>query len=202
MSNNNGEKVSALVDDEAVPEQVSSTLKSLSSDEQSRLTWGRYHLIGDVIRGEHIPPDCSSIADRVRIQLENEPVILAPAASRSNKPIWRSHWTQLAAGAAIAASVTVMTVMVAPGLLSSGEDTPIEVASISAPAPTPSPVKAAPAESGPTYVADSGTHWNLGKPDVEAKLNGYLVNHKEHTPMAGMQGMLPYATFVSYDSKK
>ena len=35
-----------------------------------------------------------------------------------------------------------------------------------------------------------------------AKLNSYLVNHQEYAPSTGMKGMLPYATFVSYDARR
>jgi len=52
------------------------------------------------------------------------------------------------------------------------------------------------------YEQRSGTRWDGAEPAVENKLNSYLVNHKEHAPPTNITGMLPYATFVGYDSRK
>jgi sigma-E factor negative regulatory protein RseA len=50
------------------------------------------------------------------------------------------------------------------------------------------------------YVAEDGTRWDmLQKPKVESRLNSYLVNHQEYAPAANMKGIMPYASFVSYD---
>ena len=202
MTNNKAEKLSATIDGEVVVDELSTTLSSLSNDEALRQRWSRYHLIGDAIRGEAMIPEVASIADRVREQLEDEPVLFSPAASRANKPTWRSQWMQYAAGAAIAASVTMMAVLVAPNFIAPEQGGPAAIAE-RAPITSPSilnrPIEPYYAEQ--SYAAKSGTHWNLGKPGVEAKLNGFLVNHKEYASMSSMQGMLPYATVVSYDSE-
>jgi sigma-E factor negative regulatory protein RseA len=53
------------------------------------------------------------------------------------------------------------------------------------------------------YVADDGTRWELlYKPQVESRLNSYLVNHQEYAPTTNMKGIMPYATFVSYDGSQ
>lgn len=204
MNNSNSETLSAMVDDEVLADEVSATLASLSNDESLRQRWSRYHLIGDAIRGESIVPGVTSIADRLREQLKDEPVLFSPAASRANKPAWHSQWLHYAAGAAVAASVTMMAVMVAPNFIAPEQSGSIELAKVATPAPT-TPALNLPIERYETeksYVAESGTRWSLGKPEVEAKLNGFLVNHKEYASMSSMQGMLPYATVVSYDSEE
>jgi sigma-E factor negative regulatory protein RseA len=50
------------------------------------------------------------------------------------------------------------------------------------------------------YADKPGTRWGVKTPEIESKLNDYLVNHQEYAPTAGMKGMLPYASFVSYDA--
>ena len=200
---NKDEKLSAMVDDEVYAEELSATLASLSNDEALRQRWSRYHLIGDAIRGETTIPEAISIADRVREQLVDEPALFSPAASRANKPTWRSQWVQYVAGAAVAASVTMMAVLVAPNFITPEQSGSVTVAKVAPSTPTPSlevPIEHYYTEK--SYVAQSGTRWNLGKPEVEAKLNGFLVNHKEYASMSSMQGMLPYATVVSYDSEE
>ena len=59
------------------------------------------------------------------------------------------------------------------------------------------------APSAPTrYVDHTGTYWSLERPEVESKLNSFLVNHQEYARATGMKGILPYATFVSFDVRR
>jgi len=50
----------------------------------------------------------------------------------------------------------------------------------------------------PRAVALGTLQWDA-QPEVEARLNGYLVSHSEYLGN-GMRGMLPYARIVGYDS--
>ncbi len=52
------------------------------------------------------------------------------------------------------------------------------------------------------YEVRSGTRWDVAEPAVESKLNAYLVTHQEYAPATNISGILPYATFVGYDSHK
>jgi len=47
---------------------------------------------------------------------------------------------------------------------------------------------------------DQGTKWETSTPDVEQTLNAFLVEHGEFAPQSGMNGLMAYAKFVSYDS--
>ena len=40
--------------------------------------------------------------------------------------------------------------------------------------------------------------WDVDRPDVEQRLNAYLVNHNGHTG-TGMSGVMPYARIVAYN---
>ena len=67
----------------------------------------------------------------------------------------------------------------------------------------PQPVAALKHSAGQgVYAGGGGTRWDLGKPAVQSKLNGYLVNHRNRAPSANMQGMIPYASFVAYDRER
>ena len=44
----------------------------------------------------------------------------------------------------------------------------------------------------------AGMRWTVDRPDVEQRLNAYLVNHNGHTG-DGMGGVLPYARIVAYN---
>jgi sigma-E factor negative regulatory protein RseA len=70
-------------------------------------------------------------------------------------------------------------------------------------APQPAVAEQAPNEARTYFVAQDGTRWELlKKPAVESRLNNYLVNHQERSPSINMKGIMPYATFVSYDENK
>lgn len=174
--------ISALVDDELELSELQHLTRELADSEELRRLWGRYQLIGDVIRGERIDPGVLVVAERVRDRLADEPNILAPGRGGE----LRVAWVKPIAGLAVAASVAAAVVVLTPRL------------------PNPA-LPAAPAVVGinsaaaVAYPLRSGTHWDLGKPAVESKLNTYLVNHHRHAPAANMQGMLEYASFVGYD---
>ena len=175
--------ISALADDEVELSELQHLTRELADSEELRRLWGRYQLMGDVIRGERIDPGVLAVAERLRDRLADEPNILAPRRSGE----LRSPWLKPVAGLAVAASVAAAVVLLTPRL------------------PDPA-LPAAPAVVGVNsaatiaYPLHSGTHWDLGKPAVESKLNTYLVNHHRHAPAANMQGMLEYASFVGYDS--
>ncbi len=81
MSNN--EKLSALVDGELHDDAL---LKKLTADEDMTGQYGRYNLIGDVMRGE-VPQQIQlDLSDKVMAALENEPVIVAPKPRVEERP--------------------------------------------------------------------------------------------------------------------
>ncbi|MET0116385.1 MAG: sigma-E factor negative regulatory protein [Sedimenticola sp.] len=193
MSDKKREQISALLDDELPAEQASETLAALRKDDTLRTAWDRYHLIGDVMRGESVRVTTEQVADRVRQRLESEPAIIATPKNRvtverdEKAPV---RWARPAAGAALAASVAVVAVMLSPQLSDfslQGDETVVATA--------PTPI---------STPRNGGTRWkNLSQPEVESKLNRYLVDHSEYASPGGMSsGVLPYASFVSYDAQR
>lgn len=228
MNEKNREQLSALVDDELSAHEQNAALRHLSADDEQLKTWDHYNLIGDAIRGEHTRLKPMGISQAVHDQIALEPAILSPNAL--HKPM--STWVKPAVGTAIAASVAVMAILVAPKLLNtnvSDQPTLVEQKTISiSPSTFQSTVVAArPLSEGfgvatvstervhpislaktaklspeQRYAEKRGTRWNRIKPAVENRLNSFLVNHQEYAPASAMTGMLPYAAFVGYDTSK
>ena len=187
MNEQTRETLSALVDGELTATDISRAVDCLTQSDDLCECWDRYHVIGDVIRGEAIRGDYQGVAARVKEHLRDEPTVLVPRHRDAHR--FKPHWLKSAAGTALAASVAVVALLTAPQLMNESPSQP--------------PLKTTTAKhSSPQqlYAAQSGTHWNLSKPDVESKLNAYLVNHQEYATSHHVKGMLPYVTFVSYDA--
>lgn len=192
MSKEIREQISAFLDNELNAQEVDRTLARIGAENELRQSWDRYHLIGDAIRGESVRISSRGIAERVRECIESEPAILsAPAPDREGRRSRTGQWLRPAAGAALAASVAALAVMVLPEFTASTpEGEPIQVAR-------------APVPASGVFLERKGMRWkNLGQPGVESKLNRYLVDHSEYASARGMTGLLPYKSFVSYDTSR
>lgn len=185
MSQVNRKQLSTLIDGELDAVEMKDALGALTGDPELRAAWDRYHLIGDALRGERLSRGTLSVAQRVSKRLDKESVI--PLTHR--RTMISRNWLGPVAGSALAASVALVALVVGPDIRNEADSVPSPLA------------EKAPSE--PTlYVDRTGTYWSLMRPEVESKLNSFLVNHQEYAPAAGMKGLLPYATFVSYDARR
>ncbi len=220
MTENIREQISALLDDELSQHEMSQTVEQLSEQKSLQVTWDRYHLISDVIRGDAGKRTAPSLADRVRTQIDAEPAILAAPKPAKTAPVW----VRPLAGAAVAASVAVLAVMTAPQLLNPEVKTPPQMATLKVAEPIyAQSVSLAPAQgyqlvnsaqyqvqpvmsARPTarwFTQYPGTRWkNLARPATVSKLNKYLVDHSEYATQGPVRGVVPYATFVGYDARR
>ncbi|MGL4251846.1 MAG: sigma-E factor negative regulatory protein [Aeromonas sp.] len=83
----NKEQISALMDGELSDAEV---LNELGTDPDLQDTWGRYHLIGDAMRGDLTVNLQLDFSDSIMAALEDEPTILAPKpveAATVTKPV-------------------------------------------------------------------------------------------------------------------
>ncbi len=198
MNEQTKEHISAFLDNELHGGEAGRMLDRVEQSDELRQTWDRYNLIGDILRGEGVRISTAGIADQVRERIEQEPPILAPAAARRRVQFGES-WLRPAAGAAIAASVAVVTLLAWPTLepAPSGE---ADGRMAAVPVSPPAPVQLAAAPK-PIDGLENGTRWrNLKEREMESKLNRFLVDHNEYAASGSLAGMMPYATFVSYDS--
>lgn len=192
MTDDINQQISSLLDNELDQKEVRHTLDLLQEDVALRNRWDRYNLIGDAMRGEAVRFSAASIADRVQARLEQESVDFSnvqafPAARTGRFP---ARWYKSAGGAALAASVAVVTVLSFPQFTGVSPE-PGRAVVAEQPMPDPAP-----------YLVQSSTRWkNLSEPKVESKLNSFLIDHNEFAAPGGI-GVIPYANFVSYDSNR
>lgn len=165
------EKLSALMDNELDELETRRLLAALRSDTAARAAWGRYHLIRAALRREPVAP-AGDIAGAVAARVAALP---APAGRR---PLAR-----LAGQLALAASVAAVVLVGAREWLGG----------VSPPAPV-----VAQRETPVEYLR-AQTRWNTNERAIENALNGYLVEHNEFAPSAGVSGMLPYVRVVGYE---
>jgi len=160
-------------------------MNQLKTDESARQTWHRYQIIGAVIRNDLWVSGDPQWVDRVRAQIEKEPTCLAPGRLRS---LAAHRFLKPVIGLAVAASVATVAIFVAQQFEWTPPTSVSQVAGVSIP--------------NTNVDADypDATRWNTLSPDMENKLNVYLVEHGEFTSMSGMNGLSTYAKFVSYDT--
>lgn len=193
MSEESNQMLSALVDGELPSAEAGSVVNLTHLDLELKAKWGRYHLIGEALRGglpTHLRRD---LAARVSAAVAAEPAIIAapPAPVRGAPRLLRP-----AAGLAIAASVALLAVVAVQ-----------RVAVTPATPGTPQQLAAAPA-SEPTVtpgMALQPVDWSRNQaPEAAAaarsKMNDYLLNYSERRANWGAPGMLPYVKVVGYEN--
>lgn len=195
MSDAKREGYSALLDGEVDDAEQQALLAAIGDDARIRPSLARYRLIGDGLRGEPVRPEALGVADAVRERLQREPVVLAPLPARSARQV-RPRWWQPAAGLAIAASVALVAVGLMPRMLSDSAETPASVQVVGVPVAPPMLVSDSASRPAP------GTHWVHSEPGEDDRLTRYLADHTEMATHTGMPGIVPYASFVSYDGQQ
>lgn len=96
------EKISTLMDGEAVGHEAHQAMLRLKDNGDARETWAAYHLIGDVMRGDGLP--AFDVSQRVAAAIAQEPTVMAPQrSSRASKPMTYA----LSAAASISAIAVV-----------------------------------------------------------------------------------------------
>jgi len=179
MSASQETQLSALIDGEVAGHHRLSLYGALGRDPQLCATWERYHLIGQVLRGEPVSREVRAVAAAVRADTAAAPPGPPPRARMARWPRWRPPF----AGAALAATAAFLAVFAVPGLYRE-------------PAPRRAP-PAALAGGGPPVPA-AVRRWDTDRPELVSTLDRFLVNHQEAAPASGARGILPYATLVGY----
>jgi len=174
------EQISSFVDGELDHWARGRAIGHLKDQEALREVWDRYHLIGDIMRGEGSRPRAEGIAEAVARRIASEPTVMAPG-NLAPRPSRR--WVLPVAGSALAASVAVAVLNV-PGLIGS------EVVQVAGGGGSANLVPQTPMP---------GTRWRHVNPEVESRLNQFLVDHGDSLAPGPVPRVLPYASFVSYD---
>lgn len=178
------EQLSALVDDELTELERPLLLGRLQRDAELRECFGRYQLIGEVLRGAG-KTAALSVAGRVQEAVDREDAI-EPLSGRSG-PRGGERWKPLA-GAAVAASVALLAIFAVSTLRDSATDSVPALASGDA------------APRVASAVAPPDGQWDRIEPGIDARLSGYLVNHSEYAASRGVQGVMPHVRIVGFDN--
>lgn len=175
------EQLSALVDDELTRSESAFLVRRLARDEASVDQLGRYFLISDALRGQLPETLGPSLAERVSAALREEPPLAAPRMAlgrRFAKPL---------AGAGIAASVAMLAVSLwSP---EPGSQMPAQQGFVAAGAAQP--VSATPPRD----------QWERLDPEVQQRLNAYLVNHSEHSATGRFGGVFNFVRIAGQQER-
>ena len=174
------EMLSAAIDSESSERDFDAVLLECHAGDEMRRTWGRYHLIGSVMRNDHEVFPRNAVADlvaRVSHAIRSEPTCLAPQSRWGlRRDISTANVVRLITGLAVAASIGGIAVFALQPNAVSGP----AIAELEAP--------------------QRMTRWQTQQPEMETDLNALLVEHGEFTPASGLNGLMAYAKFVSYDT--
>jgi negative regulator of sigma E activity len=173
-------QLSAMFDDELPGAECELLARRLSRDEALKARWGRYALIGAVIRSERGVVLQSAVAGRVNAALSHEPQL---ATGTGGAGALSAPWTRMVGGAAMAAGVAALSILWLRGH---------SLAPVSAPAMTVArvsaalPARASAAASVPdSYVVPPPSHQPMAlMPPTQ--LADYVVAHSAYAwPMSG-----------------
>ncbi len=189
---NNKEKgwLSAIVDNELDEQEMLRVSHEVSKDDVLRETLIRYQLISDSLRGEEVNLASLDLVRAVGQRLESEPTVLAPVKSRTHLP----KWVQPAAGAALAASVAALGILLGPQFINGTQP--------QAPLKSGLQVVAQPVGKvtpEPELVVQKENHWKTIEDKTRTRLDRYLEQHSQYAAApGGVKGVMPYTSFVSY----
>jgi len=183
MSDEIREQLSALADDELSDVERPLLLGRIQRDAALRECLGRYQLIGEVMRGV-ADTATLGVADRIWHALQLDTPGQAPEALKQEG----FKWWKPVAGFAVAASVALVAVMT--------------VSSLREAATNPVPELASGQGDVPAVARVSDDQWDRIEPGIDKRLSGYLVNHSEYAASRGVQGVMPYARIVGFETSE
>jgi sigma-E factor negative regulatory protein RseA len=194
------EKLSAFLDGELSEQEQDALVTQLASDSALRSKLARFHSVSAHLQADDLPRvDASSIAAAVSASIHDEPTVLAPRKKRSSFKMQR-----LALGTALAATVAAVAVSVAPQLLDPGSEALPPETFAFAPrlsVPTVDATTVALGGWAPSAQAretdNNQQRWKLLKPDVQNKLDTYLLEHNEFAGRLSVTQPNVHVGFVS-----
>ncbi|MFQ5754667.1 MAG: sigma-E factor negative regulatory protein [Acidiferrobacterales bacterium] len=175
------EHISALMDAELSEHERARVLKALAHDRDLRGTWERYHIIRAALNEDLGPVSSTDLGARIAERIGQLPAPELQGDVRRWKPAMR--W---AGNLALAASVAAVTILGVQWFVSSD--------------PPGTPQQATSPRLWQADIQRVGLRWDTRQPEVARQLNIYLVEHNEFMPTSGMNGVMSYGRFVSYDN--
>lgn len=186
MTVNHREMLSALVDGQLEGQELTQAIAYISSDPAARAEYLRLQYASDVMHGytRAVSQRPVDLVQRLSAALADEPVYQQNALLSKARVLMfpKTFWKQ-ATGLAMAASVGALAVV---GLMNQ-------------PGYQNTPMASVENTSTTTQVASQVNRWTVAEPEIEDRLNNYLVDHNEY---AGGTGMFSYGRVVSYGTEQ
>ena len=176
----NDEQLSALMDDELPADASREAIEQLLTESDARAIWGRYHLIGDALRGT---------APAARLPADN--VVAFPGPARP--PLSRTG-VGLAAAAALAA---VALIILPPAPQNS---TPSDFAVLPATAKTENIALAGSIRDDLPSITPVNQITIVKADEAQQRMNPYLTNFNEQRARQRTPGVHPYVRIVGYET--
>jgi sigma-E factor negative regulatory protein RseA len=200
MTTTKDEFLSALVDDELGDFEQRRLLDELGADPELAGRWGRYHLIGEALRGGLPARTDMGFAERLQANLSDEaPLQVEPGALVSDAAESPRRAAHPVIGLALAASVAAVTVIGVQSLLGERPTGQTQVVEAPTPVAEPAPKIAAAVSGTPDQAVQRVRSVNplITNSEDAARLNSYLITHFEHS---AAPGLLPQVRVVGYTS--
>lgn len=203
------EWLSALADGELAPDEVPAACVDWREDADARSRWHCYQLIGDVLRSDDLASTArhdAEFLDRLRQRLENEPVVLAPAALAAAPATGASAGVALVAAAGVgtrrrrwlvpSAVAATFAAVVVGGVMMPATSPPTGGPALVA-GSTP---RAVPVSTDPNAVPDMPVITANGRLIRDARIDRYLAAHQQWSGGAVIGGHAAYLRQVSADA--
>lgn len=170
--------LSAWMDGELSGSRARLVYRGMMADESRRAQWGRYHLIGDALRGSLPDHAVVDISAAVMARLDDTPAQVAGLRLVRNPRLW-----------GLAASLVLAAIIVAnPWYQQDGRQDDVQIAQIEIAPATPASVSS---ETGDADDNDEAL--------AQTRLESYLRNHSQALADAGEGArMLPYLSMAEY----
>jgi sigma-E factor negative regulatory protein RseA len=175
------EKLSAFLDGELTEKEQNALVDQLANDSSLQQQLSRFQVVSAQLQqDEAFRVDASGIAAAVSENLREEPTVLVPRRRHTPPKVQR-----LAFGAALAATVAAVAVSVAPQLLEPGsESLPPQTFAFAPRLSVPTVDASTVALGSASAVAEprepgSRQRWKVLQPDVQNRLDKYLLEHSE-----------------------
>lgn len=201
----NEENLAPMLDDEPGGAPASA-IDAVIDDVNLQYRLRRYRLIGEAMRRELPPAIDTGFHANVMARIRDEARVAGKPTRRPQVvPAGENlgRWRPLA-GLAVAASVAVVTVALWQTLsqpsATSGDSVAVSdqarVESLASQRPQTGAVTAS------TRIQPLGLRWKVDEdaPDLQQKLNAYLVNHTEYSN--SVQGLIPQARVAGFDARQ
>jgi negative regulator of sigma E activity len=212
--NEQREKLSALIDDYQHTDSDQTLLNDALGDVNQQYAMRRYQMIGEVMRNEMPEAIKLDFAADVMSKIEQESALHVKQEAVKETPQQSSwFWSVLfkpVAGLAVAATVAfvaVSSLQLQPvsvdqaDSLASVDDSSAKV-EILASIPVINRGLSTVSVNSKSSSSPVGMNWKIKRsgPDIQKKLNTYLVNHNEFSN--SLQGIIPQVRVVGFDAQK